>query len=200
MPLRGPSKSGELSLPGEMQRPHGETAANTMRAINQDWFSGGRSTRARWRRGRDSNPRYAFDVYSLSRGAPSTTRPPLRSGLIIGLIGRMQGLFVAAHIFRGRFHASLYIKLPPELVVACLATGPQILGRFCESDRIVTPETDFGSQFYRDRLPNRLGLHKIAARQMPGIPCKQAERARVTCTVSGYESFSRLRRRVAISR
>ena len=32
----------------------------------------------RWRSGRDSNPRYAFDVYSLSRRAPSTTRPPLR--------------------------------------------------------------------------------------------------------------------------
>src|SRR3954469_1569041 len=29
-------------------------------------------------RGRDSNPRYAFGVYSLSRRAPSTTRPPLR--------------------------------------------------------------------------------------------------------------------------
>jgi hypothetical protein len=32
-----------------------------------------------WRRGRDSNPRWAFDPYTLSRGAPSTTRPPLRS-------------------------------------------------------------------------------------------------------------------------
>ena len=31
-----------------------------------------------WRRRGDSNPRYAFGVYSLSRRAPSTTRPPLR--------------------------------------------------------------------------------------------------------------------------
>ena len=31
-----------------------------------------------WRSGRDSNPRYGFAVYSLSRRAPSTTRPPLR--------------------------------------------------------------------------------------------------------------------------
>ena len=31
-----------------------------------------------WRTGRDSNPRYAFDVYSLSRGALSTTQPPVR--------------------------------------------------------------------------------------------------------------------------
>ncbi len=30
-----------------------------------------------WRRGRDSNPRWAFDPYSLSRGAPSASRPPL---------------------------------------------------------------------------------------------------------------------------
>ena len=29
------------------------------------------------RRGRDSNPRWAFGPYSLSRGAPSTARPPL---------------------------------------------------------------------------------------------------------------------------
>ena len=31
----------------------------------------------KWRRGRDSNPRYVA-VYTLSRRAPSTTRPPLR--------------------------------------------------------------------------------------------------------------------------
>ena len=37
-----------------------------------------KSPEMRWRSGRDSNPRYAFDVYSLSRRAPSTTRPPLR--------------------------------------------------------------------------------------------------------------------------
>ena len=35
-----------------------------------------------WRRGRDSNPRRAFDPYALSRGAPSTTRPPLRISLM----------------------------------------------------------------------------------------------------------------------
>ena len=38
----------------------------------------GDKARSAWRRGRDSNPRYAYHVYSLSRGAPSTTRPPLR--------------------------------------------------------------------------------------------------------------------------
>ena len=31
-----------------------------------------------WRRGRDSNPRYAFDVQRLSRAPPSATRSPLR--------------------------------------------------------------------------------------------------------------------------
>ena len=30
-----------------------------------------------WRRGRDSNPRYAMNVHTLSRRAPSTTRTPL---------------------------------------------------------------------------------------------------------------------------
>jgi hypothetical protein len=38
----------------------------------------GAGQRRSWRRGRDSNPRRAFDPYALSRGAPSTTRPPLR--------------------------------------------------------------------------------------------------------------------------
>lgn len=42
----------------------------------------------RWRSGRDSNPRYAFDVYSLSRRAPSTTRPPLRIALEGGSLSR----------------------------------------------------------------------------------------------------------------
>ena len=32
----------------------------------------------KWRRGRDSNPRYAINVYTLSRRALSTTQPPLR--------------------------------------------------------------------------------------------------------------------------
>lgn len=36
-------------------------------------------------------------VYSLSRGAPSTTRPPLRSGLIIGKRYRWQGLLWKCH-------------------------------------------------------------------------------------------------------
>ena len=33
-----------------------------------------------WRRGRDSNPRYAINVYTLSRRAPSATRTPLQFG------------------------------------------------------------------------------------------------------------------------
>jgi hypothetical protein len=36
-----------------------------------------------WRRERDSNPRWAFDPYTLSRGAPSTTRPSLRRAQMI---------------------------------------------------------------------------------------------------------------------
>ena len=36
-----------------------------------------------WRRRRDSNPRYAINVYSLSRGAPSATRPLLRVASLI---------------------------------------------------------------------------------------------------------------------
>ena len=39
----------------------------------------GRGLSVYWRRERDSNPRWAFNPYSLSRGAPSATRPSLRS-------------------------------------------------------------------------------------------------------------------------
>lgn len=38
-------------------------------------------------------PTIPFRVYSLSRGAPSTTRPPLRCGLIMSLKNGMQGFF-----------------------------------------------------------------------------------------------------------
>src|SRR5262245_33502602 len=43
-----------------------------------------------WRRERDSNPRRAFDPYTLSRGAPSTTRPSLRGGLKVRWIRDLQ--------------------------------------------------------------------------------------------------------------
>ena len=54
----------------------------------------------RWRRGRDSNPRRAFNPYSLSRGALSTTQPPLRtlysgrSSVVLSY--RRSGLLVAS--------------------------------------------------------------------------------------------------------
>ena len=35
-----------------------------------------------WRRERDLNPRYPFGVYTLSRGAPSTTRPSLLTSFV----------------------------------------------------------------------------------------------------------------------
>src|SRR5579883_40529 len=51
------------------------TASGVKSAAN-----GVRSSVLKWRRERDSNPRRAFDPYTLSRGAPSTTRPSLRPG------------------------------------------------------------------------------------------------------------------------
>jgi hypothetical protein len=43
-----------------------------------------------WRRERDSNPRRAFDPYTLSRGAPSTTRPSLREPKMCSQRGRLR--------------------------------------------------------------------------------------------------------------
>src|SRR3546814_11310171 len=45
----------------------------------------------KWRSGRDSNPRYGFAVYSLSKRAPSTTRQPLRLAGTRRQIGRPPG-------------------------------------------------------------------------------------------------------------
>ncbi len=61
-------KSGVLpELPGGnssgVRRP-------LQQAEDSDW--GLASAKHKWRRERDSNPRYAFGVYTLSRGAPST--------------------------------------------------------------------------------------------------------------------------------
>ena len=59
-------------------------------AVRPPTFAGHANTRApqaamrpavlrrKWRTGWDSNPRYPFEVYSLSRGAPSAARPPVR--------------------------------------------------------------------------------------------------------------------------
>ena len=41
----------------------------------------------RWRRERDSNPRWAINPYALSRGAPSATRPSLLNYQIVTILG-----------------------------------------------------------------------------------------------------------------
>ena len=53
----------------------GATLCYTLRKPIDEFLNLG--DRPEWRRRRDSNPRWAFDPYSLSRGAPSTTRPLL---------------------------------------------------------------------------------------------------------------------------
>ena len=60
----------------------------------------------KWRSGRDSNPRYAFAVYSLSRRAPSTTRPPLRM------------LWKAAHLGGARRAGKLAARARPAPMAA----------------------------------------------------------------------------------
>lgn len=47
----------------------------------------------RWRMGWDSNPRYPFEVYTLSRRAPSTARPPIqrRAGGIAAFVRPARG-------------------------------------------------------------------------------------------------------------
>ena len=59
-------------LPGPAQRLH------ILNRRFRERSGSSSSETSNWRRERDSNPRRAFDPYTLSRGAPSTTRPSLR--------------------------------------------------------------------------------------------------------------------------
>ena len=74
------STSSRAFLPGN------RTLGAAHRGLNQTDLSARyqkgpalRSLSGIWRRERDSNPRYAINVYTLSRRAPSATRTPLRN-------------------------------------------------------------------------------------------------------------------------
>src|SRR6185312_7726776 len=58
-----------------------------------------------WRRERDSNPRRAFDPYTLSRGAPSTTRPSLRA-----TAGPSRGAMILKGQDRGKNYAGAVVR------------------------------------------------------------------------------------------
>ena len=63
--------------------PSRQTEPTCAREEEDEWRGSGSERRAmpargRWRRGRDSNPRYACDVHTLSKRAPSAARSPLR--------------------------------------------------------------------------------------------------------------------------
>jgi hypothetical protein len=64
----------------------------------------------KWRRERDSNPRYAINVYTLSRGAPSATRPPLR---FLNCIATYLELYLLATTARFFMLRALFASLTP---------------------------------------------------------------------------------------
>jgi hypothetical protein len=69
-----------------------------------------RPRREDWRTGRDSNPRTAINRYTLSRRAPSTARPPVRS---FGVSPERAGT-IAASIRRARNLEAGPEKPPPD--------------------------------------------------------------------------------------
>jgi integrase len=72
-----PSRS--IARPFEMEFPPGRFATGFATERSQSVAKSLNKNEEDWRRERDSNPRRAYDPYTLSRGAPSTTRPPLRA-------------------------------------------------------------------------------------------------------------------------
>ncbi len=78
-PLRGASKAGVLPCrcaSGQSNHPVDIEGSNPASSVMKKGSQG--PLFHDWRRERDSNPRYGITVYTLSRRAPSTTRPPLR--------------------------------------------------------------------------------------------------------------------------
>ncbi len=142
-----------------------------------------------WRRGRDSNPRYAFDVYSLSRGAPSTTRPPLRCGLIICLMDRMQGLFAGRCVLHRPRRESRWIS--PSRFVASLYRGRSLPSR--TPDHWVPPairkrgENRARWRGSRRPIAGRRGGERKARWPLPGLEClaKGPRICRFWCSILG---------------
>src|SRR5690349_5311628 len=83
--------------------------------------------RGRWRSGRDSNPRYGFAVYSLSRRAPSTTRPPLR------IPRKARALTRAGGLGKRRPACQSRPMLKPLLALAALAAAPALTAQTAPS-------------------------------------------------------------------
>src|SRR5690348_15595406 len=79
----------------------GQYAVQSPREYQPFADTGGFREIGRWRSGRDSNPRYGFAVYSLSRRAPSTTRPPLRMPGRRKHLGAERGRGKVARLGRG---------------------------------------------------------------------------------------------------
>ena len=79
----GPSPGLSASSTPQSLRAAGSVTTIRRSSLFVLWYELGYNTNnslfllVYWRRGRDSNPRWAFDPYSLSRGAPSAARPPL---------------------------------------------------------------------------------------------------------------------------
>jgi hypothetical protein len=71
-----------------------------------------------WRRERDSNPRYAINVYSLSRGALSTTQPSLRNLVLCRAV-----------YSRGNPPNTPLRPLPGRLASGVSAPRPESIGR-----------------------------------------------------------------------
>ena len=82
----------------------------------------------RWRRRRDSNPRYAINVYSLSRGAPSATRPLLRILSSNALLS--QFVFGAPSALLGALRLALRVAVVPPALLRGLRPLGQPLGHF----------------------------------------------------------------------
>ena len=81
-----------------------------------------------WRRRRDSNPRYAINVYSLSRGAPSATRPLLQIPFIQFLANVSFAL--PGRALLGALHLALRVAAVPPALLRSLGLLGQPLGHF----------------------------------------------------------------------
>jgi hypothetical protein len=115
-----------------------------------------------WRRGRDSNPRWAINPYALSRGAPSATRPPLRkTDCTATCPGRCSNTGRDYSACRPRPFGAVVASRRRCLAPAALGSNPRWALKPYAPDRGMCSHTLVKKIMRRDYSGIRMPIHKI---------------------------------------
>ena len=127
-----------------------------------------------WRRGRDSNPRYAFGVHAISSRTPSASRAPLRCLLCLADPGDPHHPLepqVASATEREGLRRALPARRPDGSLYARSKSFPTILSnpRYAFGVHAISSRTPSAS-----RAPLLIGHHRPRLRATCGVPARRA--------------------------